>query len=107
MIDNPYNWYLECGEYAIENKNSMDYGFLFLIDNNAPDSVKKSYRKYLDLCIKPFLSMNLHIIKNNHIVGFSDTDNSTELEQIKLFNKLVEKGFINNDVYPPTIKEKP
>ena len=103
MIENPYNWYTECIEYAKENKHAMEYGLFFLIDENAPENAKKCYRKYLDLCIKPFLSNELHILENTRMVGFHETDNSIELEQIELFKKLVQKGYINNDVYPPKI----
>ncbi|MCQ2173319.1 MAG: hypothetical protein MJZ17_11335 [Bacteroidales bacterium] len=103
MIENPYNWYLECGKYAIENKHSMDYGLFFRIEENAPENVKKSYRKYLDICIKPFISMGLHMIEDNHIVDFVRTDNPIEQEQIELFQYLVDIGYIDNSVFLPKV----
>lgn len=103
MIDNPQEWYYECGDYAIDNKYNNEYGFLFLIDNDAPEAVKKTYKKYLELCIKPFLSNGIHIVKNGHIDGFEKTDSPALLEQIELFYQLVQMGYINNDVFPPKV----
>ena len=103
MIENPYNWYTECIEYAVKNKRSMQYGMFVLLKDNVPENIRNSYKKYLDLCIKPFLSNELHILENNKIIGFLETDNPIELEQIELFKQLVEKGYINNDIFPPKI----
>lgn len=103
MVENPYNWYTECTTYAVGNKYSLQYGMFFLIKDNAPENIDSVYRKYLDLCIKPFLSNELHILENNRIVGFLKTDNPIELEQIEIFKQLVEKGYINNDIFPPKI----
>jgi len=103
MIENPYNWYLESSKYAIENKYSMDYGLFFLIDEKAPENVQKSYRKYLDLCINPFISMGLHLIEKDHIVGFIETDNPIEKEQIDVFSQLVKNGYIDNSVFSPKV----
>lgn len=103
MIENPKQWYLECLDYAIENKNSMDFGLFFLIDDDAPEKIKNSYKKYLDLCIKPFISMGFHLIKDNHISGFIETDNPTAQEQIELFKQLISKGYIDNTVFLPKI----
>ena len=103
MIENPYNWYLECINYAIKNKYSMDYGLFFIIDEKAPESIKQDYKKYLDLCINPFISMGLHLIEHNHIVGFLETDNPVEKEQIDIFNQLVKRGYIDNTVFSPKV----
>lgn len=103
MIENPYNWYSECAKYAIKNKFHVEYGFLFLIDDKAPQSVKASYMKYIELCIGPFLSNEVHIFKDGHIVGFEPTDNPALQEQIDIYKQLVQKGYINNDVYPPKV----
>lgn len=103
MIENPYNWYLECVDYAITNKTSMDYGLLFLIDESAPENVKTSYLKYLDICINPFISRGLHFVKDNHIAGFLETNNPIEQEQIRLFKYLVHQGIIDNSVFSPKI----
>ena len=103
MIENPIDWYLECGKYAIDNRYSNQFGLFFLIRDNAPDTIKNIYRKYLDLCIKPFLSLGLFRIKNNNIVDFEETKNPVELEQIELFKQLIKKGYIDNTVFPPRI----
>lgn len=103
MIENPLDWYNECGKYAIDNQYYSRYGVFFLIKEETPAIVKEKYRKYLDLCIKPFLSNEVHIFKDGHIVGFEPTDNPALQEQIDIFKQLVQKGYINNDVYPPKV----
>lgn len=97
MLENPNDWYFECGKYAKQNKYTMEYGALFLIDDNAPDTVKNVYRKYINLCLKPFKSLGLCKFENNRLVGFFETDNPTEQEQIDIIKELIRKGYLDNN----------
>lgn len=97
MIENPYNWYLECGKYAKPNKYTMEYGALFLIDDNAPDAVKNIYQKYINLCLKPFISLGLCKFENNRLIGFFEADNPTEQEQVNIIKELIRTGYLDNN----------
>ncbi len=95
----PYEWYLESGKYAIKNKHCMDYGALFLLQPEAPPEAIEAYKKYINLCKKPFMNRNLCLYKNNRVVSFLPTNDPLEQEQIEIFKQLIKDGYINNDPF--------
>jgi len=99
MAENPRDWYEQCGKYAVENKYSMDFGVLFLLKPNAPENIKILFRKYIELCKKPFHALGLNVYKDKCIVGFLPTDDLFEQEQIEIAKRLIETGYLNNNPY--------
>lgn len=99
MRENPREWYEQCGKYAVANKYSMDFGVLFVLKPNAPEHIKDVFRKYIELCKKPFHSLGLNVYENNCIVDFLPTENLFEREQIEVAKQLIKTGYLNNDPF--------
>ena len=54
MIENPNEWFYNSAKYAIDNKNQIQYGCVFLLRKDAPDKVQEDYKKYIILIKKSF-----------------------------------------------------
>lgn len=107
MIENPNKWFYNSVKYAIENKNPIQYGCVFLLKKDVPDKVKEDYIKYIKLMRKPFFSLGIGIFKPYNcngligykLIGFKDNLNDFEKEQADIMKKLIDNGYISNEPF--------
>lgn len=59
MIENPVEWFNKSGKYGLPTKYPVQFGSVFIIDEKAPDEVKKDYIKYINIAKKIFFHPEL------------------------------------------------
>lgn len=107
MIENPVEWFNKSGKYGLPTKYPVHFGSVFLIDEKAPDEVKKDYIKYINLAKKKFFSSGIGTFKPKfdggliryRLVGFKENLNGIEKEQADIIQKLIDNGYLSNDPF--------
>lgn len=107
MIENPNEWFYNSAKYAIDNKNQIQYGCVFLLRKDAPDKVQEDYKKYIKLIKKSFFSLGIGVFKPYNcnglvgykLIGFNDNLNDFEKEQADIMKKLIDNGCISNEPF--------
>lgn len=96
MISNPLQWFNKAVEYAEPKQNTLKYGELFLISDNAPKDAKSAFAKYIDLMKKVIMSWDFVIFNDNHEIAEFQSTTSKEKEQSEIILQLIERGYLNN-----------
>lgn len=107
MIENPVEWFNKSGKYGLPTKYPVQFGSVFIIDEKAPDEVKKDYIKYINIAKKIFFSSGIGIFKPRfddgltgyRLVGFKDNLEGVEKEQSDIIKKLIDDGCISNEPF--------
>lgn len=99
MVENPQAWFKKSCEYAIPNDNSIVYGDLFLLQDDAPKEVRELYAQYIDLLRKVYINTSFLKINNKEIIGIQDNLSSKGYEQAKLTMHLIKSGVLKSQIF--------
>lgn len=99
MTENPKIWFDKCCKYAKQNYNSIVFGDLFLLQDNAPDEVKKAYEQYIDLLKKVYIAPSFLKIIDKEIIDIQDNLSPKEFEQAKLTMLLMKNGLLKSQIF--------
>lgn len=99
MAENPQTWFEKSCEYAIPNDNSIVYGDLFLLKDDAPKEARESYVRYVDLLKKVYISTCFLKISDKEIIGIQDNLSPKGYEQAKLTMHLIKNGLLKPRIF--------
>lgn len=98
MVKNPQAWFEKCSNYAVPNKNTILFGDLFLLQDNAPNEITEIYKAYIALLKKVYVNTSVFDIENKAIIGMRDDLTPKGREQAELAIKLIEQGLLPSKV---------
>lgn len=94
MVKNPQAWFEKCSNYAVPNENTILFGDLFLLQDNAPNEIMEIYKAYIALLKKVYVNTSVFDIENKEIIGMRDDLTPKGREQAELAIKLIEQGLL-------------
>lgn len=98
MVKNPQAWFEKCSNYAVPNENTILFGDLFLLQDNAPNEIMEIYKAYIALLKKVYVNTSVFDIENKEIIGMRDDLTPKGREQAELVIKLIEQGLLPSKV---------
>lgn len=98
MVKNPQAWFEKCSNYAVPNENTILFGDLFLLQDNAPNEIMEIYKAYIALLKKVYVNTSVFDIENKEIIGMRDDLTPKGREQAELAIKLIEQGLLPSKV---------